>query len=68
VVSETVVIRLKRRGGFGGSSRFFVQCNQDDCQHVERNEPPCPLHPGMFEQEVRAVEEARLARRDNPDR
>ena len=44
VVSETVLIRLKRNGGFGRAQGYFVQCNQTDCQYVEENKPPCPLH------------------------
>ena len=48
VVSETVMIRLKRHGGFGRSQGYFVQCNQTDCQYVEENKPPCPLHVGLF--------------------
>jgi len=67
VVSETVLIRLKRLSRFGGSSAWFVQCNQEDCQYVEENKLPCPLDPGMFADEVRAAEGARAARRGSED-
>jgi hypothetical protein len=67
VVSESVVIRLKRPGRFGGSSEYFVQCNQAECQYVEQNKPPCPLHLGMFTDEIRVAEDARAARRDGMD-
>lgn len=59
VVSEPVMIRLKRPGGFGRNQGYFVQCNQADCQYVEENKPPCPLHPGLFAEEIKAAEEAR---------
>jgi hypothetical protein len=62
VVSETVEIRLRRAGGFGRPQEYFVQCNQVDCQYVEENKPPCPLHVGMFADEIKAAEEARRAR------
>jgi hypothetical protein len=62
VVSEKVVIRLRRPGGFGRVQGYFVQCNQADCQYVEENKPPCPLHAGMFADEIRAAEEARTRR------
>ena len=65
VVSETVMIRLKRPGGFGRPQGYFVQCNQSDCQYVEENKPPCPLHVGMFADEIRAAEESRAARRED---
>ena len=67
VVSESVVIRLTRPGRFGGSSEYFVQCNQAECQYVEQNKPPCPLHLGMFTDEIRVAEDARAARRDGMD-
>jgi hypothetical protein len=67
VVSESVSIRLKRLGGFGASSGYFVQCNQVDCQYVEQNKPPCPLHPGMFTDEIRVADDARAARRGSAD-
>ncbi len=62
VVSETVQIRLRRTGGFGRSQGYFVQCDQTDCQYVEENKPPCPLHVGMFAEEIKAAEEARRGR------
>ena len=64
VVSETVMIRLRRPGGFGRPQGYFVQCNQSDCKYVDENKPPCPLHVGMFAEEIRAAEEAR-GRRDD---
>jgi len=63
VVSERVLIRLRRSGLFGGPSGYFVQCNQVDCQYVDENKPPCPLHVGMFADEIREAEAARAARR-----
>ncbi len=62
VVSEVVQIRLKRWGGFGRAPGYFVQCNQSECQYVEENKPPCPLHLGMFSDEIREAEEARARR------
>lgn len=62
VVREPVMIRLKRPGGFGRNQGYFVQCNQAECQYVEENKPPCPLHIGMFADEIRAAEEARARR------
>ncbi len=63
VVSETVLIRLRRADGFGRLRGHFVQCDQTDCQYVDENKPPCPLHVGMFAEEIRVAEEAR-GRRD----
>jgi len=59
VVSETVLIRLRRLSGFGRPKGYFVQCNQTECQYVDENKPPCPLHVGMFAEEITAEEEAR---------
>ena len=64
MVQENVQIRLRRSGGFGRPNGYFVQCNQLDCQYVEENKPPCPLHVGMFAEEIRAAEEARAERRE----
>ncbi len=62
VVQETVQIGLRRSSGFGRPRGYFVQCNQLDCQYVEENKPPCPLHIDMFADEIRAAEEARRDR------
>ena len=62
VVSEQVQIRLRRPGGFGRRDGYFVQCNQTECQYVEENKPPCPLHVGLFADEIRAADEARARR------
>ena len=64
VVSERVLIRLRRADGFGRPRGHFVQCNQTDCQYVDENKPPCPLHVGMFAEEIRVAEEARGRREE----
>lgn len=65
VVNETVAISLRTRrvGGFSGSEQPFVQCNQHDCQHVDTNEPPCPLTLELFADELaERKERARIQR------
>jgi hypothetical protein len=62
VVSETVMIRLRRPGGFGRPQGYFVQCDQTDCQYVDENKAPCPLNVGMFAEEIRTAEETRARR------
>lgn len=57
VISERVTVGLRRAGGFNrppGADRdgFFVLCSQRDCQYVDTNRPPCPLHVGMFAEEL----------------
>ncbi len=64
VVSESVLIRLTRPAGLRPATSYFVQCDQTDCQYVEANEPPCPLHVGMFAEEIKAADAARAARRE----
>jgi hypothetical protein len=64
VVSETVMIRLTRPPHLTRPSGYFVQCNQLECQYVETNAPPCPLHVEMFAEEIRAAEAMRAARRE----
>ena len=58
-VSEMVLIRLRRPDSFGRQRGYVVQCNQTECQYVDENEPPCPLHIGMFAEEIKAREAAR---------
>lgn len=55
VVHEQVKIYVrhrKQRFDARGPRTNFVQCNQDDCQYVEKNEPPCPLNEGMFAEKI----------------
>ena len=64
IVNEMVQICLtKRRGrGFGGESYHFIQCDQVDCQYVDANVPPCPLHLEQFADELREEEEKKKER------
>ena len=64
VVSEPVLIRLTRLTRLVQPGDYFVQCNQADCQYVEANAPPCPLHVGMYAEEIRSAEAIREARRE----
>ncbi len=64
VVSETVGIRLRRAGGFDLHRPYFVQCDQAECQYVDENKPPCPLHAGMFAEQIEAAEAERRARHE----
>ena len=59
VVFEHVLIRLRRADGFGRERGYFVQCNQTECQYVDENKPPCPLHIGMYAEEIKAADAAR---------
>jgi hypothetical protein len=58
-VSETVRIRLSRQSSFDRQPPYFAQCDQVDCQYVEKNEPPCPINIGMFADAIREIEERR---------
>jgi hypothetical protein len=64
VVSETVMIRLRRADGFGRDRGYFVQCNQSECQYVDENKLPCPLQVSMFAAEIRMAEEAGVSQYD----
>ena len=54
VVNEQVLIKLRSRrvGGFSGTTAPFVQCDQQECQHVDENISPCPLHLDLFTDEI----------------
>ena len=58
VVNESVMIRLKRDTSLGRSG-YFVQCDQTECQYVEKNELPCMLNVEMFVSEIREIEHRR---------
>ena len=63
-MSESVLIRLTRLNRLVQPGDYFVQGNQADCQYVETNSPPCPLHVGLFAEEIRAAAAVREARRE----
>lgn len=65
VIHESVQICLrdKRRGWASGFEGFVVQCNQDECQHVDENRPPCMLNLGMFADELKEREDRDVERR-----
>jgi chaperonin GroES len=65
MVSESVRIRLRRVDALGRRRGYFVQCDQGECQYVDENRPPCPLHVGMFAQEIAAAEAARGSRHES---
>ena len=50
LVSEDVEIALKKRFSLSPeqNNKQFVQCNQLDCQYVNLNQAPCPLHLDLF--------------------
>jgi len=52
VVSEHVEIALKRKPSLSGPNELFVHCNQLECQYVDLNQSPCPLHLDLFAEEI----------------
>jgi hypothetical protein len=67
VVNERVRIQLrdKRSAGLLQTEReYFVQCDQEECQYVSENKPPCPLHTGMFADEIEEREIRTRERRE----
>ncbi len=65
VVSEDVEISLKNRPSLSlkSKSELFVQCNQLECQYVDLNQSPCPLHLDLFAEEIKKREKKRRDRR-----
>jgi hypothetical protein len=61
VISEDVEIALKNKPSIGLNSKneLFVQCNQSECQYVDRNQFPCPLRLTLFAEEIEKREEKR---------
>ncbi|HUU01625.1 MAG TPA: hypothetical protein VM425_09310 [Myxococcota bacterium] len=68
LVNETVkiILRKKSTAGLRSTDEFFVQCDQDECQYVGENKPPCPLDLSLYEAEIEEREEmARLRREES---
>ena len=71
--SVRICLRDKRRSWASGFEGFVVQCDQDECQYVDENQPPCRLNLEMFadelkEREEREREKQRQRDEDNADR
>ena len=62
------MIRLTRPAHLLRPTGYFVQCNQTECQYVDANEPPCPLHVGMFSEEIKAAEAMTAAKTEAQER
>jgi hypothetical protein len=69
VVSEVVEITLRERpsGNPRAARSLFVQCDQEFCQYVSENRPPCPLALHLFAEEIEARAERARRRRDEAD-
>ena len=54
VVSEDVEIALRNKVSLGRNFKkeLFVLCNQSECQYVNLNQSPCPLHLDLFAEEI----------------
>ena len=48
IAAKMVTATLRRGGGLGEPTAPYVRCDQRDCQYVDLNLAPCPLHPDMF--------------------
>ena len=48
IAGKTVMVTLRKGGGFHEPAVPYVRCDDRDCQYVDLNEPPCPLRRNMF--------------------
>ena len=65
VISEDVKIALKNKPYISREPKneLFVQCNQPECQYVDSNQSPCPLHLSLFAEEIKKREGKRRDKR-----
>ncbi len=68
VVSEDVKIALKVKPSLSRKPirELFVQCDQLECQYVDRNQFPCPLRLDLFAEEIEKREERRRDKQLEP--
>jgi hypothetical protein len=48
IADKAVGISLRHGGGLQEPERVYIRCDERDCQHVDLNQPPCPLKIEMF--------------------
>jgi hypothetical protein len=54
IAGEEICATLKQRFTiqFGAPPKHFVECNQEYCQYLGENKPPCPLNLDLFQAEL----------------
>ena len=52
IAAKTIKIQLRSGRTLGEPDRPYVRCSERDCQHVDLNEPPCPLRVDMFPEDA----------------
>jgi hypothetical protein len=62
IARATVRVALRNGRGFQEPGRLYVRCEDRDCQYVDLNEPPCPLHVDMFRESSDDLMRAALLR------
>jgi hypothetical protein len=69
VVNEQVEIALRERpsGNPRSARALFVHCDQEFCQYVSENRPPCPLELSLFAEEIEARAERSRRRREEAE-
>jgi hypothetical protein len=48
IARASVQVTLRHGHGLQEPGRLYVRCEERECQYVDINEPPCPLHIDMF--------------------
>lgn len=66
-VKETVHILLRKRPRATDGSDLMVKCDQSECQHVDKNVPPCPLTLDLFADEIQDREKQARQRQEDRD-
>ena len=51
----TATLKQKFTIQFGAAPQYFVECNQEDCQYLGENNPPCPLNLELFQAELSVI-------------
>ena len=62
IAGEEICATLKQRFTiqFGAIPKYFVECNQEDCQYRGENKPPCPLNLDLFQAELSAMKKKKM--------
>lgn len=60
IAGEEIRATLKQKFTiqFGAAPQYFVECNQEYCQYLGENKPPCPLNLELFQAELSVMKNA----------